>query len=224
MGQYYKIVNVSKREAIFPLECGDGSKLTEFAFLDTATSQLFHALMHGRWKGDVVAVLGDYADDEVGPWTPELNRLMETLRQSVSKSVWDASERAIDARGWRKESLYERVCMTYPNGLQQSIGFEHVSPFSVPREQRSCIAPVRYIANHKHGEYVDLKRFGKRGVDPLILLLAMGNGCGGGDYSGSDKVMVGAWAGTSQFVEFSTIPVWETKDNEIAYKKLEVFE
>lgn len=78
MGQYHYIVNITKREFINPHRLGCGLKLTEQANTDAGTLQaLFAALAcssgrgggdfeeHdwvGRWKGDRIAVVGDYAE------------------------------------------------------------------------------------------------------------------------------------------------------------------
>ncbi|KAH3759702.1 hypothetical protein Pelo_8486 [Pelomyxa schiedti] len=68
-------------------------------------------------------------------------------------------------------------------------------------------AAYRYIVNHSKRQYVD-----KRGADihPLPLLLAEGNGRGGGDFEGSNQKMVGAWARDVISVE-KTAPVGFTK-------------
>ena len=85
MGQYYKIVNVTKGEYLCPWDFGHGAKLMEFgsggsmlsamALLladgngrgggdfdhqdyDPATEEII-----GRWSGDKIVVAGDYADD-----------------------------------------------------------------------------------------------------------------------------------------------------------------
>lgn len=85
MGQYHLIVNLDKREFLYPHEFGDGFKLMEFGqsaggtltaltillaasngrgggdFQDTTTS-----LEHrpGCWAGDRIAIIGDYFEEE----------------------------------------------------------------------------------------------------------------------------------------------------------------
>jgi hypothetical protein len=51
----------------------------------------------------------------------------------------------------------------------------------------------RYIVNHDLRQFVDKQRLSSR-IHPLPLLTAEGNGCGGGDYRGSDMDKVGMWA------------------------------
>jgi len=79
MGQYFKIVNLDKKEAISPHRLGQGAKLWELGandFLNIMTLALrkssdsgggdaqrqFKTM--GRWAGDRIVVIGDY--DESG--------------------------------------------------------------------------------------------------------------------------------------------------------------
>lgn len=86
MGQYYKIVNLDKREYVRPWDCGDGAKLMEFGLSAQGTMSCLAILLAdgnnrgggdlrsdnpiiGSWAGDRVVVTGDYADD--GKFIPE---------------------------------------------------------------------------------------------------------------------------------------------------------
>jgi hypothetical protein len=51
----------------------------------------------------------------------------------------------------------------------------------------------RYIVNHTQKLYVD-KRVLKNDIHPLPLLIAEGNGKGGGDYNGNNQELCGTWA------------------------------
>lgn len=78
MGQYHTIMNLTKHEFIHPHKLGCGLKLREQANTEAGTLQaLFAALVcsngrgggdfsdHkwvGRWAGDQIAVIGDYAE------------------------------------------------------------------------------------------------------------------------------------------------------------------
>ena len=77
MGQYYMIVNLDKREFLNPHKLGSGLKLWEMANTCTIAPALLALLacsngrgggdfeedpIIGRWVGDRVAVVGDYAE------------------------------------------------------------------------------------------------------------------------------------------------------------------
>jgi len=79
MGQYYKIINVKKREYINPLMFNNGMKLMEFGMSAGGTLTALAVLLAdgngrgggdlnsensiiGSWAGDPIVVAGDYAD------------------------------------------------------------------------------------------------------------------------------------------------------------------
>lgn len=80
MGQYFRAINISKREYVSPWEIGFGAKLWEwcanrsasiFPYLLRKSSSggggdihLDHPGYAGRWAGDEVYLIGDY--DETG--------------------------------------------------------------------------------------------------------------------------------------------------------------
>ncbi len=83
MGQYYLIVNLDKREYLYPHRFGDGLKLTEFGCSNDGTMTALAILLAdgngrgfgdleaddaivGSWAGDRIVVAGDYADP--GRW------------------------------------------------------------------------------------------------------------------------------------------------------------
>lgn len=87
MGQYWKPVNIDKREFIHPHQLGDGLKLREFLGSDTTTALgvLVTAMPErrgggdlpnhdgtvvGRWAGDRIAIVGDYAEPGDLPNSP----------------------------------------------------------------------------------------------------------------------------------------------------------
>ena len=80
MGQYYKIVNLTKKQFMFPHNFGDGAKLCEFGSSGTGTMFALAALLAsgngrgggdinsddpiiGSWAGDQIVITGDYDDD-----------------------------------------------------------------------------------------------------------------------------------------------------------------
>jgi len=79
MGQYYKIVNLDKKQYIVPHACNDGAKLMEFGLSSLGTMSCLAILLAngngrgggdlhsqdpiiGSWAGDRIVITGDYAD------------------------------------------------------------------------------------------------------------------------------------------------------------------
>jgi hypothetical protein len=79
MGQYYKVINVSKKEYIHPHNFGDGMKLMEFGCSGQGTMTALALLLSsgngrgggdmrsgdsiiGSWAGDNIVIAGDYDD------------------------------------------------------------------------------------------------------------------------------------------------------------------
>lgn len=77
MGQYYKIANLTKREFIHPHKLASGLKAWEILANEMCTKAMFLLMVcgerrgggdlqpheaAGRWHGDHVVVVGDYAD------------------------------------------------------------------------------------------------------------------------------------------------------------------
>jgi hypothetical protein len=79
MGQYYKVVNLDKKEFIYPHAFGDGLKLMEFGCSSCGTMTALAVLLAnsngrgggdlrsdneivGSWAGDRIVVAGDYAE------------------------------------------------------------------------------------------------------------------------------------------------------------------
>jgi len=56
MGQYYKVVNLDKKEVVYP----SGSKLLEHGYLRNGDVGAVMALLKKEWKGDRIAWIGDY--------------------------------------------------------------------------------------------------------------------------------------------------------------------
>lgn len=80
MGQYYMIVNITKREYLDPQDCTDGLKLMEFGLSAEGTMSCLAILLAdgngngggdldsenpiiGSWAGDKIVITGDYADE-----------------------------------------------------------------------------------------------------------------------------------------------------------------
>ena len=69
MGQYYKLVNLDRKEFLNPHDWGDGVKLMEFGCSGNGTLAVlagllaFDAQQRGPWAGSRLVITGDYADE-----------------------------------------------------------------------------------------------------------------------------------------------------------------
>lgn len=109
MGQYYKIVNIKKKQYISPYTFGDGSKLMEFGMSANGVLAGLTILLAdgngrgggdlnsdnpivGSWSGDNIVIAGDYADS--GKWVKESDRNLYTV---ASEQGEDISIKVLDA-------------------------------------------------------------------------------------------------------------------------------
>jgi len=109
MGQYYKIVNIKKKQYISPYTFGDGSKLMEFSMSANGVLSGLAILLAdgngrgggdlnsdkpivGSWAGDNIVITGDYADD--GKFVKEADRNLYNVAaaegEDISLKVLDA--------------------------------------------------------------------------------------------------------------------------------------
>lgn len=114
MGQYYKIVNLTKKQFMNPHDFGDGAKLCEFGDSRSGVMFALAALLAsgnnrgggdirsddpiiGSWAGDQIAIVGDY-DDEGKFGVPEEGQNMYSYAgdnyKNVSKDIQKAMEDA----------------------------------------------------------------------------------------------------------------------------------
>jgi hypothetical protein len=111
MGQYYKIVNVKKRQYITPHIFGDGAKLMEFSMSANGVLAGLAILLAdgngrgggdlhsdneivGSWAGDNIVIAGDYADN--GKFLP-VDKIDRNLYDVVSDEGEDISLKVLDA-------------------------------------------------------------------------------------------------------------------------------
>lgn len=109
MGQYYKIVNIKKKQYISPHTFGDGSKLMEFSMSANGVLAGLAILLAdgngrgggdlhsendivGSWAGDNIVVAGDYADE--GKFVKEVDRNLYNVASSEGE---DISIKVLDA-------------------------------------------------------------------------------------------------------------------------------
>jgi len=109
MGQYYKIVNIKKKQYIKPDTFGDGSKLMEFSMSASGVLAGLAILLAdgngrgggdlhsendivGSWAGDNIVIAGDYAD--AGKFVKEAG---QNLYEVASNEGEDISVKVLEA-------------------------------------------------------------------------------------------------------------------------------
>ena len=109
MGQYYKIVNIKKKQYITPYTFGDGAKLMEFSMSANGVLAGLAILLAdgngrgggdlhsendiiGSWAGDNIVIAGDYADAGKFVKEPE-----QTLYEVASSEGEDISVKVLEA-------------------------------------------------------------------------------------------------------------------------------
>lgn len=124
MGQYYKIVNLDKKEFLNPYTFGDGAKLLEFgcsasgmmcglAILLADGNNRGGGDLHsdnpiiGSWSGDRIVVAGDYADEGkfLEEFTPDLNQTLYRYAQEHFTNISDKVVVAMKDDSYIKQDL-----------------------------------------------------------------------------------------------------------------------
>ena len=200
MGQYYLIANVDKKEFLNPHSLDNGAKLMEWSYQGNRMVNALFNLLQTDWQGDRVYVVGDYADSE------ELNEADVNWL-----STYNAVAEELGFKGKLTESGYEHTLYSYVDESFKNISNEV--------DSERIEGGARYIFNNQLKCVVDLAKLpvtyegfdrltGKpycMYISPLSLLLAMGNGRGGGDYHNCYPAFneVGLWCESSQEIEVS---------------------
>jgi hypothetical protein len=194
MGQYYLIVNVTKKQFMHPHHFSSGMKLMEWSYVGNYLTNALHNLLYNEWKGDEVYVVGDYADLNV---------------YGCEDYNWHDTYAELHSRFDLHDGEYEE----YPDSYSL---FSYVEANFTPLSQEDVVCAecgIRYVYNHASKQVIDLcgcpkDRWGMVAC-PTSLLLAMGNGRGGGDYHDSRPgyEYVGYWVATCRDIEVSPEPL-----------------
>ena len=189
MGQYYDVINLDKREKLkltddeIDISC---SKLQEYIMASWYEFAIQNLLV-GRWKGDNVILLGDYANkdfERCERYYPEFFPVTTYYLIQRIKQEYDLDSMENDIYDWPVidyDSSSHGYRYVYNHLAKQFLDYDHI---------------FEYACEHDSFAYY-----------PLILLLAVGNGCGMGDYTYANQELVGSWAMSSRYIEMSKTPL-----------------
>lgn len=191
MGQYYSIINLSKKQYMNSWDYNSGAKLTETCYIgpDMHSNEYLGTLsylLQNDWAGDRVIFIGDYANKD---WADE-TKCGDTKPKEFARALYEEFKDEIPKTKY-SPSLYDLT--------------DAYTPY---KEQHDEKIP-RFLINNHTKEYVDLTKlasvpcFNEMFYYPLSLLLAIGNGLGNGDYHGNDENDIGYWCADSQYISFS---------------------
>ncbi len=169
MGQYYKFMNIDKKQIC---EKNRHSwKLMEHSFLGNDYCNDILRLLSNEWKGDRVLQVGDYAqaDDE-------------TLTQNIIASILKELNVPDNTSLYNYCNSFENVNPKSKKDIRYVYNLDKKEYVDLFRQ------PIEWC-------YCDNKYFGTAKINSFALLIGCGNGLGGGDYHGVNKNLVGYWAG-----------------------------
>lgn len=204
MGQYYIYINIDKRIAV---NAYYGAELCEHSWLGNNEVVIpIEQLVKTKWQGDRVIQLGDYADGMAASAASialrkEHLKFIEKIKKEIGMTndqrlYWgDVAEKGEKFKEYTLEELFDS--------------------YDLKLGQKCSCDQFRYLYNTKRKEYVDSFKILPSYVgeykseinfvklDAYSLLIAIGNGLGGGDYFGPDENLVGLWASSSDSIIIS---------------------
>ena len=181
MGQYYKFVNIDKKQVCEKNR--HGWKLMEHSYLGNEYCSDILRLLSDEWKGDRIVHVGDYAQFDDGTSTQNIiKNISDELNIQPDNTLYNYCEAFDNVNPKSKKDI------RYVYNIDKK---EYVDLFQQPIQ--SC--------------YCNKDKIGPMKINSFALLIGCGNGQGGGDYWGVNKEYVGHWAG-DRFVS-STVPLKE---------------
>lgn len=204
MEQYYKYINIDKR--IIVSANHRGSELCEHSWLGNNEVVIpIESLVKTKWQGDRVIQLGDYADGMAA--STELRGEHLKFIKKIKKEVGMTNDQNL--------YLYWGYKVNGGETFKEYTLKELFDLYDLKLGQKCSCDQFRYLYNTKRKEYVDSFKILPSYVeeykseinflklDAYSLLIAIGNGLGGGDYYGPDENLVGLWATTSDSIIIS---------------------
>ena len=197
MGQYYKVVNIDKKEYMYS---DGGIKLMEWSYNRNPLVLNIMKKLANEWKGDRVFVVGDYAlsGDRID---------RDNNEKDYDYDLLEKIEKELDIYD-REDGGYPITIYHFADKNYQEIKLENIKD-----------EEYKYIYNHKRKEFINLdhcplawlykekNNYVQVKIAPISLLLALGNGMGGGDYWSNNENLVGKYINEVQDLEITKEPL-----------------
>lgn len=168
MGQYYKFVNLDKKQVC--QRNWHNIKLTEHSYLGNDYCTDILSLLSNEWKGDKVIHVGDYAEPNDETNTQRLiNNICKDNNIKTSVYDWANSFEEVIPKDFNYNIRY-----VYNHDKKEYVDLFH--------------QPIQWLN-------IDDKVASFTKFNSFALLTACGNGLGGGDYRSINENVIGSWAG-----------------------------
>lgn len=179
MGQYYKFINIDKKE-VCKKSC-HGLKLMEHSYVGNDYCDTVLKLLSNEWKGDRILHIGDYAEPNDSSNTRKIiSKLTNEFNLNYTLYEYANTFNIVDSK------CNDNIRYVYDLDKK-----EYVDLYKQPIQ----------------GYWIDNGVVYPNKINSFALLTGCGNEQGGGDYYFINKKAVGCWAG-DKFIS-STVPLKE---------------
>lgn len=195
MGQYYMVVNIDKKEY---MKADGGVKLMEWSYNRNPLILNLLKKLANEWKGNRVFVVGDYALSK-----DRIHQEGSSIEKDYDYELLEKIEKELDIYNEKNDgyniTLYEFA----------SRNFKELKLEKLEDEE------YRFIYNHNKKEFIDLehcplawlykdkKEYYQVKISSISLVLALGNGMGGGDFWGNNDNMIGKYINDVEKLEIT---------------------
>lgn len=187
MGQYYKCVNLTKKQKVEPHDFENGAKLMEHSYIGNKFMNVIENLLspNGSWYKNSIVHAGDYMEnaifiEDTKPYVEGEDLFSEEV---TGRNLYEVASEYIYSKRTNVEKLQEpRFLVNWDK--REFVNVSNIIPDDYWVDKEGIEHPLR--------------------IHPLSLLTSSGNGQGGGDYHPheDDEHYVGSWAGHTISVEF----------------------
>lgn len=211
MGQYFKIINVDKKQQLKPNDFSNFRKLMEFSYEGNLYIMALYKLLETKWKGDRVYLTGDY-DDEINDYHKDscyYETYQKLEKEFKTESLYDLSDKW---KALKEKNMEEMLLKNYYKRIYNTETKQYIDLTNLPVE----FFYEGYIDVKKHmyyePEFVS--------VSPLPLLITFGNGAGGSFYSEDERKMnlVGSWCEYTKGIIVSREIIKEYEDSFVEFR------